>query len=98
VSWLVLVRQQAEVDVAKARDWYDAKRAGLGDEFFDDVARSMQALESAAHRERHYYRNFRRIRLSRFPYKIFYQIVGERVIVFRVLHAKQDHERRMGED
>jgi len=29
--------------------------------------------------------------LRRFPYKIFYQVIGERVVIFRVIHAKQNH-------
>jgi toxin ParE1/3/4 len=56
----------------------------------------MRLLERDPERERLYYLNFRRVRLRRFPYKIFYQILGGRIVVFRVLHAKQDHERQMG--
>jgi plasmid stabilization system protein ParE len=29
--------------------------------------------------------------VRRFPYKVFYLIEGNRIIVFRVLHHKQDH-------
>jgi plasmid stabilization system protein ParE len=52
-------------------------------------------LEEEPARERLYYRGFRRVLFRRFPCKIFYRIVGQRVIVFRVLHAKQDHERNV---
>jgi plasmid stabilization system protein ParE len=31
----------------------------------------------------------------RFPYKIFYRVEGDRVIVFRILHAKRDHRRQL---
>ena len=88
---LLLVRPEAEQDLAAACSWYDRKRAGLGDEFLDDAATVMRRLGHDAERERLYYRSFRRTLLRRFPYKIFYQIIGDRVVVFRVLHAKQDH-------
>ena len=41
--------------------------------------------------QRLYYRNFRRVLLRRFPFKVFYQVIGSRIVIFRVLHAKQDH-------
>lgn len=55
----------------------------------------MRALELNPEREHLYHGNFRRVLFRRFPYKIFYQVIGERVVVFRVLHAKQDHERQI---
>lgn len=91
----VLVRPEAEHDLAAARDWYDEKRAGLGDEFLDAVGIAMRQLSSDPERERLYYRNFRRVLLQRFPYKIFYQIIGEHIVIFRVLHAKQEHADRL---
>ena len=51
----------------------------------------MRVLEREPGRARRYHRNFRRVLLRRFPYKIFYQVIGRRVVVFRVLHAKQEH-------
>src|SRR4051812_49648303 len=92
MSWILLVRPDAERDGAFARDWYDRKRSGLGDEFLDALADVMRRLQRDPEHERPYFRNFRRIILGRFPYKVFYQVIGERVVIFRVLHAKQAHE------
>jgi plasmid stabilization system protein ParE len=96
VSWLLLVRPEAERDLAEARDWYRREDTRLGDDFLNAVACAMRRLEEGPKRERLYYLNFRRIILRRFPYKIFYQVIGDRVVVFRVLHAKQDHPSRLG--
>ena len=71
MKWLVLVRPEAEQDLAAARDWYDRKRAGLGDEFLDAVMSAMRELAGDPERARLYYRDFRRVLLRRFPYKIF---------------------------
>lgn len=92
MSWLVLLRPAAEREVEAARDWYEQRRAGLGDAFLDEFAAAMSQLEGQPERERLYYRDFRRILLRRFPYKVFYQVAGSRVIVFRVLHGRQAHE------
>jgi plasmid stabilization system protein ParE len=89
---VLFLRPEAEQDLASARDWYDQKRAGLGDEFLDAIALAIRELEREPELHHLYYRNFRRVLLRRFPYKIFYQIIGERIVIFRVLHAKQAHE------
>jgi plasmid stabilization system protein ParE len=94
VNWLVLVRAEAERDLEAARDWYEQKRSGLGGEFLDEFAAAMRTLELNPECEHLYHGQFRRVLFRRFPYKIFYQIIGERVVVFRVLHAKRDHERQ----
>jgi plasmid stabilization system protein ParE len=96
VSWIVLVRPEAECDLADARDWYRRMELRLGNDFLDAVAVAMRRLEEDPKRERLYYLNFRRIILRRFPYKIFYQVIGQRVVVFRVLHARQSHPPRLG--
>jgi plasmid stabilization system protein ParE len=40
-------------------------------------------------------RGFRRKILTRFPYNLFFVIERIEVTVARVLHAKQDHSRRL---
>ena len=95
MTWLVLLRERAEQDLASACDWYDSRQSGLGKEFLDEVAASLRTLESYPKRQHLYYRDFRRIIIRRFPYKIFYQIIGEKVIVFRILHARQDHGKQV---
>ena len=88
---VLFLRPEAEQDLATARDWYDQQRAGLGDEFLDAIALALRVLARDPGLPRFYYGQFRRVLLRRFPYRIFYQIIGDRVVIFRVLHAKQEH-------
>lgn len=76
--------------------WYESQRAGLGAEFRNEIKLAIAILERHPERRPIYYRGFRRLLTRRFPYKIFYRIEGQRVIVFRVLHAKRDHPRQLG--
>jgi plasmid stabilization system protein ParE len=93
MSWTVFLRKAAEDDIDAARSRYDAERPGLGGEFLDEVATVINAVSDNPERPPIYYRGFRRILMRRFPYKIFYLLDKPRVIVFRVLHGKQDHPR-----
>jgi plasmid stabilization system protein ParE len=95
MKWHVLVRPAGRTDLQEARNWYESKRAGLGDEFLLSVADAFARLEESPERFPIYYEGFRRIITGRFPYKVFYRIEGDDVIVFRVLHATQDHPRHL---
>ena len=92
----VTIRSRAEADLREAKHYYDLQRPGLGDEFLASVEESVNYLEQHAERRAIYYRDFRRLVTRRFPYKIFYRIEGNRVIVFRLLHVKQEHQRKLG--
>ena len=93
MKWLLLIRLRAEADLAKARDRYDKVRPELGDDFLSEVGAALRKIEEDPERPLVYYRGFRRVITRRFPYKIFYRVEGERVVVFRVLHGHQDHPR-----
>ena len=93
MKWPVIIRPGAEADLREAHQWHDAKRAGLGSEFWDEVKRAIGFLEEQPDRRPPYYRDWRRVVTRRFPYKLFYRIETDRVVVFRVLHAKRDHPR-----
>jgi toxin ParE1/3/4 len=95
VNWRVIIRPNAEADLAEARIWYESQRAGLGDELLDEVRRAVSLLADDPERRPFYYRDFRRLLVRRFPYKLFYRVEGDRVIVFRILHAKRKHQREL---
>ncbi len=83
-------------DIRKARNWYERQERGLGDRFFDEFREVAQSLQQNAGRHSFYYRRFRRISLDIFPYKVFFVIEDNQVLVFRVLHSKRDHRRHLG--
>ena len=95
MSWQVTLRPSAQQDLREARDWYDRRREGLGNEFLLAVADTMLALEEAPERYSIYYRDFRRVLTDRFPFKILYRIESQAVIVYRVLHGARDHTREL---
>jgi len=95
VKWRVLIRSRAEADLREARRWYEEQRRGLGNEMVAAVRQAIRSLEEDPERRPYYYREFRRLLTRRFPYKVFYLVERDRVVVFRILHAKQDHPRRL---
>jgi plasmid stabilization system protein ParE len=83
VSFEVILRPEAEDDIADAASWYENQRSGLGGEF---VATILQAIDALADNpllvsRRHRRRNIRWSRPDRFPYRIVYEVSGQAVVV-----------------
>jgi toxin ParE1/3/4 len=90
----LIIRGEAEADISKAALWYQDQRAGLGEEFIAEVH---AAIASAAVNPRKYRRlrrrpEVRRVLIRRFPYRLFFVLRPDAVVVFRVLHGAR-HER-----
>jgi plasmid stabilization system protein ParE len=91
----LIIQALAEADMTQAALWYDSRRPGLGDEFLADIQAS---LERAAANPRHFpclrrKPDVRRVLAGRFPYRIFFVLRPEAIVVFRVLHgARHDRE------
>lgn len=96
MNWQVVTRPQAEDDVVEAAGWYDTQRAGLGDEFIEEILAVFDALESnpLLHCRRHPTKNIRWRYPKRFPYRVIYEVIEaeELVIVAAVIHAAR-HDR-----
>jgi plasmid stabilization system protein ParE len=75
---------------ARLEIWYENKRTGW---VTSSIGITIELLARNPERRPDYYRGFRRVLTRRFPYKMFYTLEGNQVIVFRVLHARRDHPR-----
>ena len=86
----VVVERLARAELRKARDWYEAKRAGLGHELLAEVFAALERTE----RDNEVGMRFRNTRfrfrlLRRFPYVIYYECRPERVRVVAIAHERQ---------
>jgi plasmid stabilization system protein ParE len=90
MSYRFLIRPEAEADLAEAKRWYERQREGLGADFLLCVE---EALEKTRRHPELYpvvYQDIRRAVLRRFPYAIFYRLVGQQIVVIGVLHGRRD--------
>lgn len=96
MKWRVVARPQAKDDVLEAADWYDAQRAGLGDEFIEEVLSVFDALETnpLLYYRRHPTKNIRWRYPKRFPYRVIYEVIEDErlVVIAAVIHAAR-HDR-----
>ena len=89
----MIIRPEAEADLANARDWYERQRAGLGAAFLLCVEEVLERIGRTPEMYRVVYRDVRWVLTRRFPYAVYYRIVGHDVVVLGILHTHRDpHE------
>ena len=86
----VVLRPEAQQDLIAARDWYDDKRYGLGDDFVAEVTECFERLAEMPEMFAPIWEDVRNCRTHRFPYMIYYRALGDRVEVLAILHGSRD--------
>ncbi len=90
----LIVRPEAEADITEAAVWYESRESGLGLELLLDVQSSIHRALSDPEAFLRIRKNpeIRRILTRRFPYRVFFILRPDALIVFAVLHAAR-HDR-----
>ena len=89
----MIIRPEAEADLANARSWYERQRVGLGAEFLLCVEEVLERIDRTPEMYRVVYHDIRRALTRRFPYAVYYRIAGQAVVVLGILHTRRDpHE------
>jgi toxin ParE1/3/4 len=86
----VTVLPEAEAEALEARNWYEERRAGLGQLFVDAVE---EAIASACESPEMFPvvdAENRRVLLHRFPYAVFYRVYETELVVLSVFHCRRE--------
>ena len=84
---------EAEQDIADARQWYEERHEGLGDDFETCLDEAFEKLTRFPTVFGAVYSGLRRFQVRRFPYGVYFQVLDETVVVVAVLHSRQDLKR-----
>jgi plasmid stabilization system protein ParE len=87
----VRILPDAESDLSRAAEFYDAQRDGTGEYFIACLAADIEALKvhAGVHERQH---GLHRAFSKRFPFAIFYEVTGTTIEIFAVLDCRQDPE------
>lgn len=86
----LIVRPEAESDLAEARRWYERQLPGLGREFLDEVGASLERIGLNPEAYARIHGKLRRALVRRFPFGVFYLLERDRIVVVAVLRASRD--------
>jgi hypothetical protein len=83
------IAKVAQWDLLEAYDFYEMQRAGLGDDLVLCYEEALQVIKRNPFCEIRL-DNIRAYNIRRFPYQLFYEIHGERIIVIAFLYGRRD--------
>lgn len=92
----VVIRPEAERDLADAYLWYEEKRPGLGERYLLSVEAALTAIQRHAESFPVVHKQARRALLRRFPYGVFFVLEESAVIVLAVFHCQRDPKHWQG--
>jgi len=87
------LRKLAIKDIGEAFDWYEDKRAGLGEEFLLSVEDSLDTIKRNPELFDETYPQIRKCNLRRFPYSIYFRIFKKKVAILAVYHQSRNRRR-----
>jgi toxin ParE1/3/4 len=92
MEYKLIISPEAEEDLSEAFTWYEERRKGLGHDFLLQINAALRFLERNPLVFPEMYKGVRRHLIKRFPYKIFYLVEGQKVIILGVIYAGRDPE------
>lgn len=89
----------AKADFDAAFDWYAARSESAARRFTEEVAGAIERASSEPDRFGRLDTGHRQARVKRFPYRIIFQVDGERLTVVAIAHhsRRPEYWRRSGE-
>ncbi len=90
MSLSIVFRAEAQAEFEEAADWYEAQRAGLGDDFIAAVEAGLSRISAMPELHAAVHNDVRRAPVRHFPYTILYRIEPDRALVVAVFHSRRD--------
>jgi plasmid stabilization system protein ParE len=85
---LRLLRSAIE-DLAEGRSFYDLQQPGIGDYFFESLFSDIESIAPKTGIHTLHF-GFHRALTARFPYAIYYRILDEEAVIYRILDCRRD--------
>jgi len=93
MSYSLIVKPEAELDMLKSAKWYEEKQVDLGIRFLDEVEDKLSLVTHNPLQYQIRYKSTRWALVDHFPYAIHFIIEEDKVIVLAVLGTREDPEK-----
>lgn len=87
----LIIRPEAEADLAEAAAWY--ARAGHEKRFEQRIDEALARIAGGPLHCQVVYEDVRRALVRRYPYAVFYVVEPHRVVVLAIMHQRRDPAR-----
>lgn len=85
----IRLRPDGERDLEHAATWYERQRPGLGSDFLDEFAPTLQRISEFPELYPMVHRKTRRALTHRFPFGVYYLVEDGMLVVVAVMHGSR---------
>ena len=93
MSRRLIIRPEAEAELAEAYRWYETHRPGLGEDFLLCVDARLASIQRNPALYPTVHKKVRRALVRRFPYGVFYVSERDTIAVIAIMHLGRSPER-----
>ncbi len=86
----ILVPESVYLELKEAVSYYESKQRNLGLNFVLSWETAMEHIKVSPLLYQKKNKRLRTIKLNRFPYLIVFEVIGYKIYVFRLTHAKRN--------
>lgn len=91
MTYRLVIKPLAAIDLQECYDWYEGKQTGLGDKFLSRFEKDLESLHLNPHHYQVRYRNVIRMkRVYRFPVCVHFTVEKETIFIHAVLPTHRD--------
>jgi plasmid stabilization system protein ParE len=86
----LVVRRQAESEIAAAMEWYQARNPAAAQRFADSIEEALLAVQPNPFHHQAIEGEIRRLVMRTFPYSIVYFVAVSEAVVIACVHTSRD--------
>ena len=86
----VVVIPEAAADLENAAKWYEERQPGVGEKFLARFKQVVEVLCCNPDIGERVKRSYRRVLLNPYPYALYYDVSGDEVRIWSVVHSSRD--------
>lgn len=90
MSYSLVIKPEAELDIEDAYQYYETREPGLGSEFVRAADACLSKVGRNPNAYRIVHKQVRRALIRRFPYGLFYIFENNTIFVVACFHAKRE--------
>jgi hypothetical protein len=94
MTFVLEIKDEANVEIIKAYIYYEKKRTGLGEEFLNHLNTYFDRIKSYPKHFPQKRKPYREAFIIRFPFLIIYEITQGKVIVYSVFNTWQNPKKK----
>ena len=90
----IVFRDNALKELYQAYWWYEDRKKGLGELFFEEINSSLEVLKNNPESFQLKYKKFHQMPIKKFPYVILYKIYPSEIAIQAVFHTSRNPKKK----